>query len=158
MRFRRPVATLAAAVLVAAALSGCSQINTFLHDTFPDQFGPERGADGQVASPVDAHATYLVKGDCFSFIDPDDRTEVTIIPCSQEHAFEVIGQGDVSLQEEKTLGIQNAVSAKCAEPFEAFKAAAPAGSRPDQEFLITERKEGERTVTQYSCTASLTKL
>ncbi len=158
MRHRRPVAAIAAALLVAAALSGCSQINSFLHDTFPDQFGPERGTDGRVSEAVDAHANYLTTGDCFSFIDPSDRTEVTIEPCAQEHAFQVIGQGDVSLQDEKTLGIQNAVSAKCAEPFEAFKAAAPAGSRPDQEFLITERKEGERTVTQYSCTASLTKL
>ncbi len=158
MRYRRPIATVAAALIVGAALTGCSAINSFLHDTFPDQFGPQRDAEGRVSAAVDAHVTYLETGDCFSFVDPADRTEVTIIPCAQEHAFEVIGQGEVTLQEEKTLGIQTAVSAKCAEPFATFKAAAPEGSQPDQEFLISERKEGERTGTQDSCTASLSKL
>ena len=81
-----------------------------------------------------------------------------LVPCADEHEFEVIGQGTITLQEEKTQGLQVAASAKCAEPFEEFRANAPAGSRPDQEFLISEQKSGDRTVTEYVCAAALTKL
>jgi len=145
-------------LLLAALLSGCSAINGFLHDTFPDQFGPERGADGRVASSVNAHSYYLEIGDCFSFPDPSNHNEVTIVPCSQDHLLQVIGQGELTLQEERTQGAQNAVSAKCADAFAAFKESAPAGSHPDQEFVITQAEEDGRTVTKYSCAASLTKL
>lgn len=158
MRFARLTAAAAGLLVVAAALTGCAQINVFLHDTFPDQFGPLRGDDGRVSAAVDAHSSYLEQGDCFNFPDPDVRTEVRIVPCADEHHFEVIGQGVVSLQEQITPGLQLAVSAKCAESFESFRANAPAGSRPDQEFLISEQRSGERTVTEYVCAAALTKL
>ena len=158
MRAARLTATAAALVLVAAALTGCAQINGFLHDSFPDQFGPLRGDDGRVATAIEAHSYYLETGDCFDFPDPEVRTEVRLVPCADEHEFEVIGQGTITLQEEKTQGLQVAASAKCAEPFEEFRANAPAGSRPDQEFLISEQKSGDRTVTEYVCAAALTKL
>jgi len=158
MRYRSPVALIAAALLVGATLTGCSSVDSFLHETFPDQFGPQRGSDGRVAEPALAHSFYLEQGDCFSFPDDAVRTEVEIVPCADEHAFEAIGQGEVTLQEQKTLGLQVAISGKCAEPFEAFKAAAPAGTRPDQEFLVSEEKVGDRTVTEYICAAALTKL
>jgi len=158
MRYRSPVALIATALVVGVGLTGCSAVDSFLHDTFPDQFGPQRGSDGRVTEPVLAHSFYLEQGDCFNFPDPDVRTEVEIVPCSLEHMFEAIGQGEVTLQEQKTQGLQNAISAKCAEPFEVFKANAPAGTRPDQEFLVSEEKIGDRTVTEYICAASLTKL
>ncbi|OJX65529.1 MAG: hypothetical protein BGO95_10745 [Micrococcales bacterium 73-13] len=158
MRFGRPVAMAAAVLLVGSALAGCSTVDTFLHDTFPDQFGPQRGPDGRVSEPVDAHSYYLETGDCFDFPDPSVRTEVRIVRCADEHAFEVIGQGEITRQEQVTQGLQNAVSARCAEPFERFRANAPVGSRPDQEFLISEQKVGDRTVTEYVCAAALTKL
>jgi len=158
MRYRSPVALIAAAVLATVALTGCSAVDGFLHDTFPDQFGPKRSADGRVSEPSLAHSFYLERGDCFNFPDPDVRTEVEIVPCTDDHMFEAIGQGEVTLQEQKTLGLQDAISAKCAEPFEAFKASAPVGTRPDQEFLVSEEKIGDRTVTEYICAAALTKL
>ena len=158
MRYRSPVALIASALLVGASLAGCSAVDSFLHETFPDQFGPQRGSDGRVTAPTVAHSFYLEKGDCFNFPDPDVRTEVEIVPCADEHMFEAIGQGEVTLQEQKTVGLQDAISAKCAEPFEAFKASAPVGTRPDQEFLVSEEKIGERTVTEYICAAALTKL
>jgi len=64
----------------------------------------------------------------------------------------------LTLHDQKTLGLQTAISAKCADPFEAFKANAPVGTRPDQEFLVSEEKIGDRTVTEYICAAALTKL
>ena len=158
MRYRSTVALIASTLFVGVSLAGCATVDSFLHETFPDQFGPKRGSSGQVTEPALAHSFYLEQGDCFSFPDNDVRTEVEIVPCTQEHAFEAIGQGEVTLQEQKTLGMQTAISAKCAEPFEAFKAKAPAGTRPDQEFLVSEEKIGERTVTEYICAAALTKL
>jgi len=158
MRYRRPVAAIAAVLIAGTALTGCSSVEGFLHDTFPDQFGPLRGDDGRVVAAVTAHSYYLEAGDCFDFPDPEVRTEVEIVPCDGAHTFEAIGQGEVSLQEERTIGIQAAVSSKCAEPFEAFRAEAPAGTRPDQEFLVSEQKNGDRTVTEYICAAALTKL
>lgn len=158
MRYRRPVALIAVAVFAGSALAGCATVDRFLHDTFPDQFGPQREANGRVSAPVHAHSFYLERGDCFNFPDEAVRTEVEIVPCTDEHAFEAIGQGEVTLQEQKTIGLQAAISAKCAEPFERFKANAPVGTRPDQEFMVSEEKVGERTVTEYICAAALTKL
>jgi len=158
MRYRSPVALIASALIVGATLTGCATVDSFLHETFPDQFGPKRGSDGRVTEPALAHSFYLEQGDCFNFPDDAARTEVEIVPCSDDHAFEAIGQGEVTLQEQKTLGLQTAISAKCADPFEAFKANAPVGTRPDQEFLVSEEKIGDRTVTEYICAAALTKL
>lgn len=158
MRYGRTVALATAGILVAVALSGCSAVNGFLHDTFPDQFGPLRGDDGRVTTEVTAHSYYLEAGDCFDFPDPDVRTEVRIVSCDDEHTFEVIGQGEITLQEETTQGLQLTASTKCAEAFETFRANAPAGSRPDQEFLISEQEIDGRTVTEYVCAAALTKL
>lgn len=158
MRHRGPVALLASAIVVGATLTGCAGVDDFLHETFPEQFGPKRGTDGRVSEPAVAHSFYLERGDCFNFPDPDVRTEVEIVPCASEHAFEAIGQGEVSLQEEKTLGLQNAISAKCAEPFAAYEASAPVGMRPNQEFLVSEEKVGDRTITEYICAAFLTPL
>lgn len=158
-RRRRSAAAIVAAAALAVALSGCSQLNATLHESFPDFFGPERGSNGRVVAPVEAHATWLEVGDCFSFASDDTREEVLIVPCSADHVFEVIGAGDVSTAEVAQAGsLQNAISAKCAEPFEAFKADAPEGSRPDQEFLVSERRDGDRVVTEFFCAAALTKL
>lgn len=158
MRYRSPVVLLASAILIGGGLTGCSAVDGFLHETFPDQFGPKRAADGRVTETAIAHSFYLEKGDCFNFPDPSVRTEVELVPCTHDHMFEAIGQGEVSLQEQKTIGLQEAISSKCAEPFEAFRMNAPVGTRPDQEFLVSEEKIGDRTVTEYICAAALTKL
>jgi len=157
-RVGRSAMTAAGGVLLALALTGCGAIDGFLHEQFPDQFGPQRGADGRVSAEVAAHAYYLEVGDCFSFPNANDRNEVAIVPCRLDHPLEVIAKGELTVQELRSQGAQLAASAKCAEPFAAFKAAAPEGSHPDQEFVITERKDGERTITNYACAASLTGL
>ncbi len=139
-------------------MSGCSSVNTFLHNTFPDQFGPQRGSDSRVEASTNAHSYYLEIGDCFDIPDPSNQNEVVIIPCAQDDVCQVIGKGELTLQEEKQQGIQDTVSAKCADAFATWKQNAPTGSYPDQEFVITQAKEDGRTVTKYSCAASLTKL
>ncbi len=158
MRYRRVAGTAVAGVALVLLLTGCSQVNTFLHSTFPDQFGPERGSDGRVEAQVAAHSYYLEIGDCFDFPDDSNHNEVTIIPCDQDHVFQVIGQGELTLEELTTLGDQAAASADCADAFTAFKQNAPAGSHPDQEFVITQAQQDGKTVTKYSCAATLTRL
>ena len=50
--------------------------------------------------------------------------------------------------------MQNAVSVACADAFTAFKAAAPEGTKPTQEFVVaTEDRDGKQ-VTLYSCVAT----
>ena len=162
---RAALAAATAAALVIG-LSGCAQIDSFLHEQFPDTFGPERGASGTVAAPVHAHAKYLVVGDCFDFESPDrdnpaktaDPTRVLIKPCTLDHVFEVIGQGEVDLVGEQTLGLEVAISTQCAEPFASWASAAPEGTRTDQEFLVRQEKVGERTTTLYTCIAAEQKL
>lgn len=166
MRLTRAALAAAVAATLILSLSGCVQINTFLHEQFPDTFGPDRGETGTVSQPVAAHAKYLVLGDCFDYETPDadnpattdDPTRVIIKPCPIDHVFEVIGQGEVDLVDEKTLGLDVAISANCAEPFEAWAAKAPKGVRTDQEFLVRQEKIDERTMKLYTCIAATQKL
>lgn len=137
----------AAAALIMVA--GCSAL-------LPEVYGPERGADGQVVEVSEAAATFLVDGDCFGFTTEGDLSRVTIVPCSQDHDWQVIAQGDLTLREEKETGTQNAVSEKCTEPYAAFEATAAEGTRPWQQFLLSEAERENRTVTVFTCVATET--
>jgi len=142
--------TIVVALAVGAlALTGCSAL-------LPEVYGPARGDDGQVVEVSEAAATFLQREDCFAFTTEGDLSRVTISPCSQPHDWVVIEQGDLTLREEKETGIQNAVSAKCAEAFAAFEAAAPEGSDPWQQFLLSEAERDHRTVTVFTCVATVT--
>lgn len=143
------VAMAAAVAVSTVALTGCSAL-------LPEVYGPERDADGQVVKATDAAATFLRPNDCFRFTTDGDLSRVTIVPCSESHDWVVLAQGDLTLREQKQTDIQITVSAKCAEPFAAFAAAAPAGSAPWQQFLLEEVKRDDRTVTVYSCVATVT--
>jgi hypothetical protein len=149
MHTTKAVGALAAAAALIATLAGCSAL-------LPEVYGPERGSDGQVLEASDAAATFLVVGDCFGFTTDGDLSRVTIVPCSQDHDWQVIEQGDLTLREEREIGTQNAVSAKCAEPFTAFEAAAGDGTRPWQQFLLSEAERENRTVTVFTCVATAT--
>jgi len=140
--------TATGAVVGALLLGGCSAL-------LPEVYGPERGPDGRVAEATEAAATFLTVGDCFGFPVEGDLARVTLVPCAQSHDWEVIAQGDLTLREEKELGVQNAVSGHCADPFAAFEAANADGA-PWQQFLLSEAKRGERTVTVYTCVATVT--
>lgn len=149
MRHRRIAQALAAASITVLALGGCSAL-------LPELYGPQRGADGRVTEAVEASATFLAVGDCFDFAS-DDLATVTIVPCTESADWTVIAQGDLTLREEKELGTQLAVSGHCAEPFAAFETAAAddPDADPWQQFLLAEAERGERTVTVYTCVATV---
>jgi len=151
-------AVAAVAIAVGIGLSGCSAITPWLHEQFPDHFGPLRGEDGKVDKPTLAHSVYVELGDCLSFPDLDDRARVELIPCDEPHDFEVIGYGSVSKAEEADKGLQAALQARCEPLFFDFKDAAPEGSRPDMQFLVVEAEVEGVVQTNYSCLASLEKI
>lgn len=137
------IRTAALFVLVAVSLSGCSLLGLG---------GPARDADGRVTEPADIRSTALTVGDCFSFIDGTNMAEATVVPCDQEHTYLVIEQGSlVAADIDAAGGLQNAVSAACAETFEAFKAEAAEGTKPQQEFVVSTAEEDGVEVTRFSC-------
>ncbi len=133
----------AAFVVVVLALSGCSLL------------GPARDADGRVTEPADIRSTALTVGDCFSFIDGTNLTEATITPCDREHTHIVIGQDDLTDSAiDSAGGLQNAVSAACAEPFTAFKEQAAEGTKPEQEFIVSPIEVDGEKLTRFFCIAT----
>jgi len=117
--------------------------------------GPSRGDDGRVTETSVIPSKTLLVGDCFTFVDGSDHAQSTVTPCSQDHAYIVIGQGDLSAAEISTAGsLQVAVSGACSDVFAQFKAAAAEGTKPEQEFIVNvETKDGVDT-THYSCVAT----
>ena len=117
--------------------------------------GPPRGDDGQVTETTVIQSTQLLDGDCFTFVEGTDHNKATVTPCSEQHAYIVIGQGELTqAQIDKDGGLQNAVSAACKTAFETFKAAAAEGVRPEQEFIVSHVTEDDVSVTKYSCVAT----
>ncbi len=143
----------AGAIVVAAAcaalLSGCS-----VFDALYDQ-GPPRDDDGSITDTKVVPATTLLVGDCFSFLDDGTLVDVTAIPCSDEHGYIVIGQGELTRHDVDVAGgMQNAVSAACAPDFDTFKASAAEGAKPELEFLVANLEHDGQTWSAYSCVAT----
>jgi len=157
MRRSQTVVALAGAALALVALSGCSTLQPFLHRTFPEQFGPYRGDDGQVVAETEASVRYLELNDCFDFPDEPDESRVSLKPCSEGHAFRVIATGSVGLQQQQTLGLQAAITQACEGPFNAWAATMPADQRKDYKFLVREPEDGSQAKI-YTCIAALQKL
>lgn len=133
----------------AMLLSGCSLLDA-LYDP-----GPSRDADGNITETKVVPATTLRVGDCFSFFDDGTLVDVTAIPCSEQHTYIVIGQGELTQKEvDAAGGMQNAVSAACAPDYEVFKAAAAEGVRPELEFLVANLEHDGQTWSAYSCVAT----
>ncbi len=156
----RRTRTFAAAIVVLAALgtlTGCSAVQPFLHQTFPEQFGPYRGDDGRIAEDTNASARYLEVDDCFDFPDASDQTRVLIEPCTETHAFRVIATGEVNIQEQQTAGLQAAITQKCQDPFDAWSKTMPKDKRKDYAFLVRDGDGGSQAKV-YTCYAALQKL
>jgi hypothetical protein len=134
-------------IVTTTALASCSVFGPA---------GPQRGDDGQVTESLVVPTTDLLTGDCFSFVEEYPNHErVNLVPCADEHGYIVLAEGaltDAFIAE--AGGIQNAVSAECAEPFEVFKAAAVEGAKPTQEFLVSEETLDGEKLTNYSCVAT----
>lgn len=141
-----------AAVLVATvtlALTGCS-----LFDALYDQ-GPPRNDQGAITETKVVPATTLRVDDCFSFLEDGSLEDVTAIPCAEEHSYIVIGQGELTAADvDAAGGMQNAVSAACAETFDTFKASAAEGSKPELQFLVANLEHDGETWSAYSCVAT----
>ncbi|MFZ2964680.1 MAG: hypothetical protein WA006_08370 [Rhodoglobus sp.] len=144
----RPARTTTAVLTLFAAIVALTSCSLFSP-------GPPRDADGDVTEPTVTGTQYLFVDDCFSFTSDVAKVEVT--PCASDHTHVVIGQGTLTTAEvDAGGGLQNAVSAACAEPFAAFKEAvlAEGGTRPEQEFIVAKREVDGVEVSAYSCVAT----
>lgn len=143
-RRSRSAVALLVGVATIATLAGCTAL-----------FGPPRDADGRVTETTTIRSTTLLEGDCFSFVEGTDLAEVDVTPCAQPHTYIVIGQGELTdAQISADGGLQNAVSASCAEDFAAFKEAAAEGVRPEQEFIVSTTERDGESITLYLCVAT----
>jgi hypothetical protein len=137
------------AVLVTGSLSGCSVFEA-LYDE-----GPPRDDSGNITETKEVPATTLRVDDCFSFLDDGSLENVTAIPCANEHTYIVIGQGELTASDvDAAGGMQNAVSAACAESFDTFKASVAEGAKPQLQFLVANLEHDGESWSAYSCVAT----
>ncbi len=141
---RRMLPATVAALGVVTLVAGCSLLNP----------GPPRGDDGRVTESATISARDLHNGDCFTFNSADGGivAEVTVMPCSLQHDYLVIGQGYLTVSDIAATGsLQNAVSVACTIPFETFKASVTGDTRPKQEFLVFPETDEPDADQLYSC-------
>ena len=139
----RTAFALVALVTTTVALSACSLL------------GPSRDSNGRVTATSEVDSPTLLVGDCFTFVDGTSNARATVTPCAKGHAYIVIGSGTLGTSEiDKDGGVQNAVSTACSTDFDAFKAAAPAGSKPEQQFVVSTADKNGKQVTLYLCVAT----
>jgi hypothetical protein len=144
LRTTRPAIVTATIALSILFLSGCAGL-----------IGPDRDADGRVTGTTEINSIELVNGDCFTFVDGTSNARASVTPCESTHTHIVIGSGDLTAAAiDEAGGLQNAVSASCAEGFEVYKAAAAEGTKTAQEFVVAEVERDGKPVTAYLCVAT----
>ncbi len=117
--------------------------------------GPARDANGRVTETMVIGSTTMEVGDCFTFASATDLSEVSVTPCALTHSYVVIGKGELDATAVAAADtVQNAASVACADAFAAFKAVAPEGVRPTQEFIIATVERDGATITLYTCVAT----
>jgi hypothetical protein len=132
-----------AAALTAVFLSGCGILE------------PTRDVDGNIARPTVMPSPDVRIDDCFTFVDGTDLAYATVVPCSEPHAYIVIGQGKLSQTKVDLAGsLQVAVSDACERVFDAFTVDSPVGGKPGQEFIVSQIEKPGGLVTYYSCLAT----
>ncbi|MDR0365254.1 MAG: septum formation family protein [Bifidobacteriaceae bacterium] len=130
----------AALLLVAAlALSGCSLINS----------SPKRDSEGQVEKDTKASVTDLKLGDCTGPMADGEISEQTLVPCANEHYWEVYHTQ--TLPEGPFPADMNDIAeGTCYEALEPFLGAAYEESEYEF-FLLTPLREswtaGDRTIS-----------
>jgi hypothetical protein len=141
---RRKLLTAVSVIGVGLVLGGCSLLNP----------GPPRDSDGKVTESTVISARDLLDGDCFTFNSADGGVvaEVTVMPCSLNHEYLVIGQGTLTTGDVSSAGsLQNAVSVACAGTFDTFKSTVTGDTRPKQEFLVFPETDKPDSDQLYSC-------
>lgn len=129
---------------VALLLGGCSLLNP----------GAPRDSEGRVTENTVISARDLLDGDCFTFNSADGGVvgEVTVMPCTESHAYIIIGHGKLSPATVSSAGsLQNAVSAACKTDFDTFKAAVKGDTKPKQEFMVFAETDKPASDQLYSC-------
>ncbi len=100
-------------------------------------------------------ATTLLVGDCFSFLSSGSSRTSPPRRARRQHTYIVIEQGELTAdQVDEAGGMQNALSAACAEPFDTFKASTAEGTKPQLEFLVANLEHDGKTWSAYSCVAT----
>ena len=141
---RKKLLTTISVLSIGLLMSGCSLLDT----------STPRGSDGRVTESATISARDLLTGDCFTFNSADGGIveQVTVMPCSEDHDYIIIGQGNLPWRDVTTAGsLQNAVSAACAPEFDAFKAAILGTTRPKQEFMVFPESDTPNSDQLYSC-------
>lgn len=144
---RAPLILTLSLVTAGTMLGGCSLLSS----------GPTRDSQGQVTESATLSARELLVGDCFTFNSADGSvvSEVTVVPCADDHVYTVLDQGALSTAEVTSAGsLQNAVSVACSAPFAAFKEANTSDTKPKQEFLVFPETDEADADQLYSCIAT----
>ena len=146
-KMRRTLLVFVSVVGFALMVSACSLLNP----------GPPRDSAGRITEVTTMSAQSLLNGDCFSFNSADGGVveQVTVMPCSQDHDYLVIGQGNLTWRDVSAAGsLQNAVSVACATDFDAFRAAVKGDTRPKVEFLVFPETDEPSSDQLYSCVST----
>lgn len=141
---RKAPLVVVSAIGLVFLLGGCSLLTS----------GTPRGSDGRVMESTIISARDLVEGDCFTFNSADGGIveQVTVMPCSEDHDYIIIGQGNLAWRTVTEAGsLQNAVSTACAPNFGIFKAAIKGDVRPKQEFMVFPETDEASADQIYSC-------
>lgn len=119
-------AVIVVAILAAGAIGGVI-------------FNASRSSTGEISRRGDMMATDLRVGDCFDLKDPaaDEITDVTALPCEEEHEFELIYTGSMPSGDYPREDAFDAfVEDNCVPAFDVYIGMAYADSKLDIHWLI----------------------
>ena len=135
---RRSVAAVALALGLSLAASGCASVAS-LAPSAGD--GAASVAASAPAAPIEV--AKLLVGDCFDNLGDADVASVatvTLVPCTEPHAFEVFATFDLPIGsypgDDGILAIVAAAEDGCGSRFEAFTGSAYDGSQLDYNYFI----------------------
>ncbi|MBX3098891.1 MAG: septum formation family protein [Salinibacterium sp.] len=142
MRHVRPTALLATAIVAALSLSGCNVL------------APTRDAAGLIVGEVQMPSTDAWVGDCFNFVENSNFSYATVVPCTEQHSYVVIGKGTLSDRRIARFdNIQVALIQLCQSTFDAY--AADKNPAPEPQYIVARNTLPDGSeITNYSCLAT----
>ena len=136
---RRPIIVLATVVATTLALSGC------------DVLAPTRDADGKIVKALEMPSTDAWVGDCFTFVDGSSLALATVVPCTEAHAYVVVGRGTLTQKRiDYFQTLQLAVISACKDRIGLY--GSQQGTDPEPEYIVSSKSAPDGTTTMhYSC-------
>lgn len=117
IRRARFAATVAATVLIATTMSGCSLIQQYLPSSQPVR----DAGSGEVTDRTDNADVFAVQvGDCMIAVDGEEISNVPIVPCADPHDDEVFDAFSVPGDEFDDDAIQDQAITECDASFAEF--------------------------------------